>query len=90
MFWDMCLLYNSSEDHWAEVGRIKTYRPWSYSTCPADQQGTPDVLLDGRWVGENPDSLFRIGVKFWCVAEHHFRLKLGGFHKFTSSSLQAC
>ena len=72
------------------MGLIKTYRRRSYSTCPADQQGTPGLLLDGRCVGVNPDHLFPIGVKFWCFGEHCFRLKLGGFHKFTSFSLRAC
>lgn len=72
------------------MGWIKTYRRWSYSTCPADQQGTPGLLLDGRCVGVSPDHLFRIGVKFWCFGEHHFRLKLDGFHTSTSFSLRVC
>lgn len=71
------------------MGRIKTYQWWLYSTCPADQQGTPGLLLDGRCVGVSPDHLFWIGVKFLCFGEHSFRLKLGEFHKFTSFSLRA-
>lgn len=65
------------------MGWIKTYQQWSYSTCPAEQQGTTGFLLDGKCVWVNSCHLFQIGLKFWCFGEHCLRLKLGGFHKFT-------
>lgn len=65
---------------------IKTCQQWSYSTCPAEQQGTTGFLLDGRCVWVNSHHLFQIGVKFWCFGEHRLRLKLGGFHKCTAFS----